>query len=148
MDRGRRDPVRLRAGDAVNFFRVVEAEEPHHLHFLSEMKLPGEASLEFILHAMAETRTGLQQLARYVPKGLSGSSTGMSSVSKSKLIWNFTFPELPQTSRGNSALLKGDGQFIIKRKHAPGLEVARYLVPFVERKKDGTTDGSILDGSD
>ncbi|MBN2033804.1 MAG: SDR family oxidoreductase [Deltaproteobacteria bacterium] len=70
--RGRRDPVRLYAGDAVDFFRVLEVDEPHHLHLLAEMKFPGEASLEFRLYPMEGGRTELQQLSRYVPKGLSG----------------------------------------------------------------------------
>ncbi len=43
LRRGRRDPVRLQAGDAVDFFRVLEVEEPTHLHLLAEMKFPGEA---------------------------------------------------------------------------------------------------------
>lgn len=72
LRRGRRDPDRLLAGDAVDFFRVLEVEEPFHLHLLAEMKFPGEASLEFKLHPMKEGRTELQQLSRYVPKGLSG----------------------------------------------------------------------------
>jgi uncharacterized protein YbjT (DUF2867 family) len=72
MRTGRRDPVRLYAGDAVDFFRVLEVEECHHLHLLAEMRSPGEAYLEFRLHPMKEGRTELQQLSRYVPKGLSG----------------------------------------------------------------------------
>lgn len=72
LRRGRRDPVRLQAGDAVDFFRVLEVEEPRHLHLLAEMRLPGEASLEFRLHPMEEGRTELQQLSRYTPRGLFG----------------------------------------------------------------------------
>jgi uncharacterized protein YbjT (DUF2867 family) len=72
LRRGRRDPVRLYAGDAVDFFRVLEVEEPYYLHLLAEMKFPGEASLEFRLHTMKDGRTELQQLSRYVPKGLLG----------------------------------------------------------------------------
>jgi hypothetical protein len=36
------------------------------------MKFPGEASLEFRLHPIKDGRTELQQVSRYVPKGLSG----------------------------------------------------------------------------
>jgi uncharacterized protein YbjT (DUF2867 family)/uncharacterized protein YndB with AHSA1/START domain len=72
LRRGRRDPVRLQAGDAVDFFRVLQVEEPHHLHLLAEMKFPGEASLEFTLHPTQNGQTELQQLSRYVPKGLLG----------------------------------------------------------------------------
>ncbi|MGE5842048.1 MAG: SDR family oxidoreductase [Deltaproteobacteria bacterium] len=72
LRRGRRDPLRLQVGDAVDFFRVLQVEEPHHLHLLAEMKFPGEASLEFRLHPIEHGRTELQQLSRYVPKGLLG----------------------------------------------------------------------------
>jgi len=72
LRRGRRDPVQLQVGDAVDFFRVLQVEEPHHLHLLAEMKLPGEASLEFTLYPMQDGRTELQQLSRFVPRGLSG----------------------------------------------------------------------------
>jgi uncharacterized protein YbjT (DUF2867 family) len=72
LRRGRRDPLQLWTGDAVDFFRVLQVEEPYHLHLLAEMKFPGEASLEFRLHPMKDGRTELQQLSRYVPKGLSG----------------------------------------------------------------------------
>lgn len=72
LRRGRRDPVRLYAGDAVDFFRVLEVEKPYHLHLLAEMRFPGEASLEFRLHPMPGGRTELQQLSRYAPRGLLG----------------------------------------------------------------------------
>ena len=72
LRRGRRDPVRLYVGDAVDFFRVIDVEEPRHLYLLAEMKFPGQASLEFKLNPMKDGRTELQQVSRYVPKGLSG----------------------------------------------------------------------------
>ncbi|MBN1102536.1 MAG: DUF2867 domain-containing protein [Deltaproteobacteria bacterium] len=72
LRRGRRDPFQLRVGDAVDFFRVLDLEEPHHLHLLAEMRIPGEASLEFRVHPMKGGRTEVQQLARYVPMGLFG----------------------------------------------------------------------------
>jgi hypothetical protein len=72
LRRGRRDPVRLFTGDAVDFFRVLEAEEPIHLHLLAEMRLPGEASLEFSLVPLREGRTELRQLSRFAPRGLLG----------------------------------------------------------------------------
>jgi hypothetical protein len=59
-------------GDALDFWRVLEVERPHRLQLLAEMKLPGEAILEFRLHSMGDGRTELQQLSRFLPKGLSG----------------------------------------------------------------------------
>jgi uncharacterized protein YbjT (DUF2867 family) len=72
LRRGRRDPLRLQVGDSLDFFRVLQVEESHHLHLLAEMKFPGEASMEFTLNPTQNGRTELQQLSRYVPKGLLG----------------------------------------------------------------------------
>lgn len=72
LRRGRPDPVRLRPGDPVDFFRVLEVREAEQLSLLSEMKLPGEAVLEYRLHSLPEGGTELQQLSRFLPKGLLG----------------------------------------------------------------------------
>lgn len=115
MRRGRRDPVGLRAGDAVDFFRVLEVDEPHHLLLLAEMKFPGEASLEFTLHAMKEGRTELQQLSRYVPKGLLG-----------LLYWYVLYPFHEWVYRGmlkgiagavGKPILEGPERFAPRRHH-------------------------------
>jgi uncharacterized protein YbjT (DUF2867 family) len=72
LRRGRRNPRELYVGDALDFWRVLELEAPRRLVLLAEMKLPGEASLEFRIHPLAEARTEVQQLSRFLPKGLFG----------------------------------------------------------------------------
>ena len=72
LRRGRRHPTEIYAGDAIDFFRVLEVEPPYHLHLLAEMEFPGEATLEFRIDPMGEGRTELIQLARYLPRGLTG----------------------------------------------------------------------------
>jgi hypothetical protein len=72
LRRGRRHPTELQSGDALDFFRVLEADAPLHLHLLAEMKLPGEATLEFRIHPLGDGRTELLQLSRYVPRGILG----------------------------------------------------------------------------
>ena len=69
---GRRHPQELMPGDAVDFWRVLEVDPPHHLQLLAEMKLPGEAILEFSLAATADDKTELRQVARFLPRGLGG----------------------------------------------------------------------------
>jgi uncharacterized protein YbjT (DUF2867 family) len=66
--RGRRHPRQLRAGDALDFWRVVLADRRGaRLILYAEMKLPGEAWLDFAL------RDGiLQQTATFRPQGLLG----------------------------------------------------------------------------
>jgi uncharacterized protein YbjT (DUF2867 family) len=72
LRRGRRHPEELYPGDALDFWRVLEVEESRRLVLLAEMKVPGEATLEFNLHPLGPDRTELQQLSRYLPKGLFG----------------------------------------------------------------------------
>ncbi|NIP81325.1 MAG: DUF2867 domain-containing protein, partial [Gemmatimonadetes bacterium] len=47
LRRGRRDPVDLRVGDALDFWRVVALEPGRRLTLRAEMRLPGSAILEF-----------------------------------------------------------------------------------------------------
>ncbi|MGE9270065.1 MAG: SDR family oxidoreductase, partial [Verrucomicrobiales bacterium] len=66
--RGRRDPRWLRAGDALDFWRVVLAdEEAGRLILYAEMNLPGEAWLDFQV-----SEDGLIQTATFRPQGLLG----------------------------------------------------------------------------
>jgi uncharacterized protein YndB with AHSA1/START domain len=72
LRRGRPDPVRLRPGDPVDFFRVLDVRKDKLLSLISEMKLPGEATLEFRLHSLPEGGTEIQQLSRFLPEGVLG----------------------------------------------------------------------------
>lgn len=72
LSRGRRCPLEVRPGDALDFWRVVGAERPSLLLLAAEMKLPGEAVLAFRLRPLEGGRTELQQIARYLPRGLLG----------------------------------------------------------------------------
>ena len=71
LRRGRRDPDRLRVGDALDFWRVEERLPPHLLRLRAEMKLPGLAWLEFTLDEAPEG-THLRQRALFRPRGLFG----------------------------------------------------------------------------
>lgn len=68
LRRGRTHEQELYAGDAVDFWRVLYAnKEEGRLLLFAEMKLPGEAWLEFKL-----VNDRLFQVATFRPKGLSG----------------------------------------------------------------------------
>jgi uncharacterized protein YbjT (DUF2867 family) len=70
--RGRRDPEEVRVGDALDFWRV-EAVEPNRLMRLrAEMKLPGQAWLQFEAIPQPDDKTLLVQTAFLAPKGLLG----------------------------------------------------------------------------
>lgn len=72
LRRGRTDPEKLSSGDALDFWRVLDADYARgRLLLYAEMKLPGEAWLEFQI----EKNNGvhyLVQTATFRPKGLWG----------------------------------------------------------------------------
>ena len=71
--RGRRHPEELHAGDALDFWRVLLADRPKgRLILYAEMKLPGEAWLEFAIEDLPDGRHALRQTATFRPQGLLG----------------------------------------------------------------------------
>lgn len=72
LGRGRRHPTDLRAGDVLDFWRVVEVTPPHRLLLLAEMKAPGEALLDIRVDPAGPGRSDVQIAARFLPRGLAG----------------------------------------------------------------------------
>jgi uncharacterized protein YbjT (DUF2867 family) len=72
MTRGRRDPVDLKIGDVIDFWRVVALEPGHRLTLIAEMRLPGSASLGFEVHALSERRSRVVVTASFHPAGIKG----------------------------------------------------------------------------
>lgn len=74
LRRGRRDPKALYAGDSLDFWKVLLADkEGMRLLLFAEMKLPGEAWLEFKIEEEGEHgKLQLIQTATFRPKGLWG----------------------------------------------------------------------------
>lgn len=71
MQRGRRDPNRLRMGDIVDCWRVEAIERPEKLLLRAEMKVFGRAWLQFDLREV-DGQTEIRQTAVYDPRGLMG----------------------------------------------------------------------------
>ena len=72
LRRGRTNVNTINAGDAVDFWRVLVADKPNkRLLLYAEMKLPGEAWLEFKI-VDQEGQDILKQTATFRPKGLLG----------------------------------------------------------------------------
>ncbi len=69
--RGRRHPTQLALGEPVDFWRVEALDPPYLLRLRAEMRLPGEAWLEFRI-APAGDGSRLEQRARFHPRGLVG----------------------------------------------------------------------------
>jgi uncharacterized protein YbjT (DUF2867 family) len=72
LGRGRRDPDVVRYGEALDFWRVVGVETNRRLALRAEMKLPGEALLEFRIEPGGPGNCTLQQTAFFQPRGLLG----------------------------------------------------------------------------
>ncbi|MEQ8629551.1 SDR family oxidoreductase [Ekhidna sp.] len=81
LRRGRRSPDDLKGGDALDFWRVLEADRPNkRLLLFAEMKLPGDAWLEFKIKP-EDDKNCLIQTATFRPLGLWG-----------RLYWYLVFP--------------------------------------------------------
>ena len=73
LRRGRRHPEEVAYGEALDFWRVIAVERPRHLHLLAEMRLPGQATLEFCIEPERDgAASTLHMTARFKPKGLLG----------------------------------------------------------------------------
>ncbi len=71
LRRGRRDPVTLRIGDSLDFWRVEELDRGARLKLYAEMILPGKAWLEFSI-AEENGKRIVRQEASFSPRGLGG----------------------------------------------------------------------------
>ena len=72
LRRGRRHPRELHYGEAVDFWRVTRLIPNQRLTLTAEMKLPGQAELDFQLKPHPAETTQLIMTARFRPRGLLG----------------------------------------------------------------------------
>lgn len=81
LNRSRTHPIEIEAGDVIDFWRVLVADkEKARLLLFAEMKLPGEAWLEFNVTDNGQERV-LKQTAIFRPKGVLG-----------RLYWYLLYP--------------------------------------------------------
>jgi uncharacterized protein YbjT (DUF2867 family) len=74
LRRGRRHPVDLRSGEALDFWRVTKVEPGHELVLEAEMKVPGRAWLGWSIEGSGHDGRPirLHQTASFAPRGLWG----------------------------------------------------------------------------
>ena len=72
LRRGRRDPEMVHYGEALDFWRVTGLDPDRRLALRAEMKLPGEALIEFCIERMGANQCTMQQRALFRPRGLFG----------------------------------------------------------------------------
>jgi hypothetical protein len=88
LNRGRRANGELRVGDALDFWKVADIKEGKRLLLYAQMKLPGQAWLEFDCQP-----DQLVQTAHFIPRGLLGRLYWYSIVP----IHNLVFADLART---------------------------------------------------
>jgi hypothetical protein len=67
LHRGRRDALKLRVGDSLDFWKVVDVQEGKRILLLNQMKVPGKVWLEFSIADRILTQT-----IHFLPRGLWG----------------------------------------------------------------------------
>ena len=98
LNRSRTHLYKIEAGDAIDFWRVLVADkEQGRLLLFAEMKLPGEAWLEFKVSDLNQERI-LEQTATFRPKGLLG-----------RLYWYLMYPF-------HLAIFQGMAMNLVKKK--------------------------------
>jgi hypothetical protein len=74
LRRGRRDPVGVRVGETIDFWRVEAFEPGRRLRLAAEMKLPGRAWLEFEVEEDGDGGSYVRQTASFHPAGRLGTA--------------------------------------------------------------------------
>jgi uncharacterized protein YbjT (DUF2867 family) len=72
LRRGRRDPVDLRVGDTVDFWRVERFESSRLLRLAAEMKIPGRLWLQFEVDPDGDGSSQIRQTTVFDPAGYVG----------------------------------------------------------------------------
>ncbi len=99
MRRGRRHPDDLRVGDALDFFRVEAYEPPQLLRLHAEMKVPGDAWIEWRIEADPDGGAVLRQLARFHPRGVAGRIYWFALLLPHAVIWKRLASRLAASAR-------------------------------------------------
>jgi hypothetical protein len=100
LRRGRRDPVDLRVGDAVDFWRVERFEAGRLLRLAAEMRIPGRLWLQFEVDS-GEDRAIVSQTTIFDPAGWVG-----------HLYWYVLYPV---HRRVFAAMLRGIQKAVLER---------------------------------
>ena len=106
LRRGRTNPVEIHSGDSLDFWRVLVADKAdNRLLLFAEMKLPGEAWLEFKI----DENQVLHQTATFRPRGLLGRLYWLSVLPFHYFVFNGMIRGIAKTKK-RPALSKKDNQ--------------------------------------
>ncbi len=120
MRRGRKDPVLIRVGEPLDFWRVLRVDPPFRLMLQAEMKMPGEAVLDIRIQPLGRGTTRLSFLSRFLPRGLAG-----------LVYWYVLYPFHEWIFRGMLTAVAG-------RCHKPVVGGPERFTPVLECRVPGT----------
>jgi len=106
LRRGRRDPEKVRYGEALDFWRVTGIEPNRRLELRAEMWLPGEASLEFEIQPHTENgpRCLVVQTARFKPRGLLGLAYWYAVLPLHSIVFSGMLSGIRRAAEGNDPI--------------------------------------------
>ncbi|MGB9623409.1 MAG: SDR family oxidoreductase [Phycisphaerae bacterium] len=104
LRRGRRDPDRVGYGEALDFWRVTGIETDRRLELRAEMKLPGEALLEFEIrpHPGDDRCCTIVQTARFKPRGLLGLAYWYTVLPLHSIVFRGMLEGIRRAAEGNA----------------------------------------------
>ncbi len=108
IDRGRRSDVDIQPGDALDFWRVLLADRKNYrLLLFAEMKLPGEAWLEWSI-VQSRNRCVLKQIATFRPHGILGRNYWYAMLP----FHFFIFRNMLKNIAGDAIMMKGEKELM------------------------------------
>ena len=108
LRRGRTNATVLRAGEALDWWRVERIDRGSFLRLRAEMKVPGRAWLELSAEAVTPTTSRYRQRAIFFPQGLAG-----------RLYWMSVLPFHGLIFPGMAKRIVAEAAKISKENHTP-----------------------------
>lgn len=102
LRRGRRHPQQVRLHDTIDFWRVSAVTPPEFMQLAAEMRLPGEAWLEWRVSEDGEGRQ-LEQTAYFRPRGLAGRMYWYAMLPFHRLIFGGMANKISQAAEARTA---------------------------------------------
>ncbi|MCX7429627.1 MAG: DUF2867 domain-containing protein [Planctomycetia bacterium] len=129
LRRGRRHPEMVEFGEALDFWRVVGIDRDKSLSLRAEMKLPGEAQLDFAIEEIdAQSKPPLTRLvmtARFRPSGLFGILYWYAVVPLHEFVFGGMLRGIQKTAEAMSCSSVIGSVEPPSQQHAPGYGRAR-----------------------
>jgi uncharacterized protein YbjT (DUF2867 family) len=129
LRRGRRDPVDLRVGDTVDFWRVESFEPNRLLRLAAEMKIPGRLWLQFEVDRDADGASRIRQTTVFDPAGYLGLAYWYALSPVHEFVFGGMFRGILRAARGTD----------LRRQHVP--TSSALAVTARARRRQGTEAG-------